>query len=195
MTLYSLAITLVLVMDPLGNIPIFLSILQRFSHKRQIQIIVREVIIAFCILCFFLFCGPFVMRCLNLSMNALSIAGGIILFLIAIRMIFPTEKKEAPEKEDEPFIVPLAIPLIAGPSAIATVLLFASRQPHQLLLLFSSIVAATLVFLIIMLCSPYLMRILGRRGLVAIERLMGMLLTAIAVQMFLSGIEHLVHSG
>lgn len=193
MTLYSVAITLILVMDPLGNIPIFLSILSRFDPKRQRRIILREVLIAFVLLTAFLFFGRYIMHWLNLSMAALSIAGGIVLFLIALRMIFPPEKRDTAEEAEEPFIVPLAVPLTAGPSAIATVLLFSSRESHKLLLLFGAIVLATIVFLLIMLCSRHLMRVLGRRGLVAIERLMGMILTSVAVQMLLSGIVAFVH--
>lgn len=188
MTLYSVAITLILVMDPLGNIPVFLSVLSRFNPERRRRIIIREVIIAFIILTIFLFFGRYIMHWLNLSTDALSIAGGIILFLIAVRMIFPPDKKDLAEDEEEPFIVPLAVPLTAGPSALAMVLLFSTREPHKLFLLFGAVVLATVVFLMIMLCSGYLMRILGRRGLIAVERLMGMILTAVAVQMFLSGI-------
>lgn len=193
MTFYTVAITLILVMDPLGNIPMFLSILKRFAPERQAKIIIREVFVAFIILTLFLFFGRYIMKWLNLSTEALSIAGGIILFLIALRMIFPPDKKEKAEDEpEEPFIVPLAVPLTAGPSALAMVLLFATREPHRTFLLFAAIVVATLVFLVIMLCSRYLMRILGRRGLIAIERLMGMILTAVAVQMLLSGILSLI---
>jgi multiple antibiotic resistance protein len=193
MTLYTVAITLILVMDPLGNIPVFLSVLERFEPRRQIKIIFREVFIAFVILTIFLFFGRYIMHGLNLSTEALSVAGGLILFLIAIRMIFPPEKKESPEDDpEEPFIVPLAVPLTAGPSALAMVLLFATREPNHLFSLFAAVTVATIIFLAIMLCSPYLMRILGRRGLIAVERLMGMILTAVAVQMLLSGIVHFI---
>lgn len=194
MNLYTVAITLILVMDPLGNIPVFLSVLRRFEPRRQIRIIIREVAIAFVILTVFLFFGRYIMHWLSLSTDALSIAGGIILFLIAIRMIFPPEAKEPTEQEEEePFIVPLAVPLTAGPSALAMVLLFATRDPHQIFSLFVAVIIATLVFLVILLCAPFLMKILGRRGLIAVERLMGMILTAVAVQMLLSGVVHFIN--
>lgn len=194
MNLYTVAITLILVMDPLGNIPVFLSILRRFEQRKQLQIIVREVAIAFAILSVFLFFGRYIMHWLNLSTEALSIAGGLILFLIAVRMIFPPATREATEAEmEEPFIVPLAVPLTAGPSALAMVLLFATREPDKIFSLFGAVVIASVVFLLIMLAAPFLMRILGNRGLIAVERLMGMILTAVAVQMLLSGIVHFVN--
>lgn len=194
MNLYTFATTLVLVMDPLGNIPVFLGILQRFDPKRRRRIINREVLVAFIILVLFLFFGRYVMDWLHLSTAAMSIAGGIILFLIALRMIFPPEKKEHSEFEDEePFIVPLAIPLIAGPSALTTVVLFSTNQPEKIFTVLCAIAIATVIFLGVMLCSDYLMRFLGKRGLIALERLMGMFLTMLAVQMFLTGITHIIH--
>lgn len=147
MTFYSIAITLILVMDPLGNIPVFLSVLRRYDPKQQRRIIAREVGIAFIILVIFLFCGRYIMHWLHLSTEALSIAGGIILFLIAIRMIFPAEPREGIEQEEEePFIVPLAVPLTAGPSALAMVLLFATRDPGHVWSLFAAVVLASVIF-------------------------------------------------
>lgn len=192
MTLYTATITLILVMDPLGNIPLFLTILRNYDFKTQRKIIIRETVIAFIILSVFLFFGKYLMEGLNITTSALSIAGAIVLFLISIRMIFPSDVKENPNQEvEEPFIVPLAVPLTAGPSAIAVVMLFVARNPSHLSLLFFAVTIASLSFLIIMLLSRYLMRLLGTRGLIAIERLMGMILTTIAVQMLLSGISAL----
>lgn len=193
MTLYTATITLVLVMDPLGNIPVFLSILRHFPQNRQKQIILRETIVAFIILSVFLFCGQYIMRGLNITASALSIAGAIILFLIAIRMIFPPDKKITKEDQEEPFIVPLAVPLTAGPSAIAMVLLFVTKDPGHQSMLFVAVLMATIAFLVIMLLGQQLMRVLGKRGLIAIERLMGMILTTIAVQMFLNGVVTYTH--
>lgn len=190
MTLYSATITFLLVMDPLGNIPLFLSILRRYDPKKQAAIITRETSIAYLILLLFLFFGQYIIRWLQISTAALGIAGGIVLFLIAIRMIFPPENTVDNEREvEEPYIVPLAVPLIAGPSAIAIVLLFVAQQPYQIGLLFGALTLASAFTLLILLVSRYLMRFLGKRGLIAIERLMGMILTTMAVQMFLSGLE------
>ncbi len=194
MTLYSATATLILVMDPLGNIPIFLSILKNFDAKAQQRIIIRESIIAFFVLITFLFCGKYIMEGLELTTSALSIAGSIILFLIAIRMIFPPQNNVQAEADaNEPYIVPLAIPLTAGPSAIAIVMLFVARAPEQLGMFFGAITIASVLFLVAMLLSRYLMRLLGDSVLLAVERLMGMILTTIAVQMFLSGVMSYIH--
>jgi len=194
-SIYSFSITLILVMDPLGNIPIFLSVLRKFDARTQNRIIIRETIIAFLILTLFLFFGRYILHGLSIATPALSIAGGIILFLIAIRMIFPSGRLNMSEEDcEEPLIVPLAIPLTAGPSAIAILLLFAARDPQQITSLFVGVVISCLIFLVVMLLARYLMKFLGRRGLIAIERLMGMILTTIAVQMFIAGtIQYIQH--
>jgi multiple antibiotic resistance protein len=190
MDLYAATMTLFLVMDPLGNIPIFLSILKPYDAAKKRRIIMREVGVAFVVLTVFLFFGHYVMRGLGITASALSVAGGIILFLIAINMIFPgLGAINTQNPSYEPFVVPLAIPMTAGPSSIAVVMLFVSRHPQHSSIYFLSIVIACLAFLLLMLLAQYLMKLLGERGLVAIERLMGMLLTVIAVQMFLQGIE------
>ena len=188
MTLYTITVMLILVMDPLGNIPVFLAILKKYDVRSQIRIILRESVIAFFILALFVFFGRYILHGLHITTPALSIAGGVILFIIAVRMILPPEQKIAKEDFEEPLIVPLAVPLTAGPSAIAVVLLFVTHDPHDLWLVFSGVFIASLSFTLIMLCSPFLMRIWGKRGLTAIERLMGMILTTIAVQIFLSGV-------
>ncbi|MFW0089463.1 MAG: MarC family protein, partial [Coxiella endosymbiont of Haemaphysalis japonica] len=188
MTLYTIAITLILVMDPLGNIPVFLAILRNYDTRTQTRIILRESAIAFIILGLFVFFGHYILHGLHITTPALGIAGGVILFIIALRMIFPSKQKAAKEDFEEPLIVPLAVPLTAGPSAMAMVLLFVTRDPHHLWLVFLGVLIASIMFTAIMLFAPFLMKILGKRGLTAIERLMGMILTTISVQMFLSGI-------
>ena len=191
MTLLSATITLILVMDPLGNIPVFISVLKPFSPQRQRFIICREVFIAFIIILIFLLCGKYILHGLHITTPALSISGGIILFVIAIRMIFPPQKKsEDAVTLEEPFIVPLAVPLTAGPSALATVVLLTSRAPQHMMHWAIAVVFANIIFLIIMLSSSFLIKLLKKRGLIAIERLMGMILTTVAVQMFLDGISH-----
>lgn len=193
MTLYTIAITLILVMDPLGNIPVFLAILRNYDTRTQTRIILRESAIAFIILGLFVFFGHYILHGLHITTPALGIAGGVILFIIALRMIFPLKQKAAKEDFEEPLIVPLAVPLTAGPSAMAMVLLFVTRDPHHLWLVFLGVLIASIMFTAIMLFAPFLMKILGKRGLTAIERLMGMILTTISVQMFLSGIAQYLH--
>lgn len=193
MTLYTITITLILVMDPLGNIPVFLAILRHYDTRTQTRIILRESAIAFVILGLFVFFGHYILHGLHITTSALGIAGGVILFIIALRMIFPSKQKAAKEDFEEPLIVPLAVPLTAGPSAMAMVLLFVTRDPHHLWLVFLGVLIASVMFTVIMLFAPFLMKILGKRGLTAIERLMGMILTTIAVQMFLAGIAQYLH--
>lgn len=195
MTLYTIVITLILVMDPLGNIPLFLAILRNYDTRTQIRIILRESIIAFLILALFVFLGRYILHGLHITTPSLIIAGSIILFIIALRMIFPSEQKTVKESFEEPLIVPLAVPLIAGPSAMAMVLLFVTQDPHHLWLVFLGVLTASTIFTVVMLFVPFVIKIFGNRWVTAIERLMGMILTTIAVQMFLFGItQYLSHS-
>lgn len=189
MTIYSAAITLILVMDPMGNVPVFLSLLKNVPPKRRLWILLRESLIAYIILVLFVFSGKYILQGLGLSEEAMRIAGGIILFLIALRMIFPHEDKQSGLPLGEPFIVPMAIPLIAGPSSMATVVLFSTQHggEHTLTVL-AAVTIASVVGTCILLLSEPLRRILRERGLIAVERLMGMILTTLAVQMFLTGV-------
>jgi multiple antibiotic resistance protein len=187
MSILSAAVLLFLVLDPLGNIPFFLLVLQKVDEHRRKMIILREMGIAFGVLVVFLFCGKYLLLLLQVSEPALGIAGGIILFIIAIRMIFYGSDKIFDDiLQGEPFIVPLAIPSVAGPSAMATVLLLMARDPGRWFEWLIALAAACLVTGIILLCSSRLIDLLGERVLVATERLMGMILTTIAVEMFLS---------
>lgn len=192
MTLYTAAITLFLVMDPLGNVPVFLSILHPIEPKKRSIIILRETFIAFLILTAFVFAGQNILNGLSITQPAISIAGGIILFMIAIKMIFPTQQGENLRTREpiteEPFIVPLAIPLIAGPSAMAAILLFTNEAPDKIMTCFAALIIASVACTLILLFANQLRKILGQKGLIAIERLMGMILTTLAVQMFLNGL-------
>lgn len=195
MTLYSAVLTLILVMDPLGNIPLFLSILNKVDPKRRQKIILRETFIAFLVLLLFLFFGKHILEGMHISQPALEIAGGIILFLIAIRMIFPHLNQEDNVKlSGEPLIVPLAIPLIAGPSTMTMVMLLSTQAPYEMTRWLIALTIAWLVTTTILVFAETLRKILGDRGLAATERLMGMILTTMAVQMFLSGFEQFLHA-
>jgi MarC family membrane protein len=190
MTLVSATILLFVVMDAFGNLPLFVSALDAVPVDRRQKVVVRELLIAFTILVVALFLGPYIMVALQISSFSLRIAGGIILFLIAVKMVFGgTQKLFIETPEGEPFIVPLAVPYVAGPSATATVLLlvgqYPSRWPEWLL----ALALASLANAAILLLATRLIPFLGVRGLCAIERLMGLLLTAVAVEMFLDGIR------
>lgn len=189
LSLVSATVTLVLVMDPIGNIPFFLSALRAVPPNRRQVVILRELIIAYAALLVFLFGGQTFLRFLQLRGESISIAGGIILFLIALRMVFPGMKQEA-EIEGEPLVVPLAIPGVAGPSALATVLLLVNSQPQRLLDWLLALTVAWVVCAIVLVASPVFYRALGERGVTAMERLMGMILVTVAVQMFLDGVRH-----
>lgn len=189
MTIFSASILLFLVMDPFGNIPFFLSALKNVEPHRQKKIIVRELLIALAVLVVFLFFGQYILKMLGISEPSLTMSGGIILFLIAIKMIFPSPGGIHEESvEGEPFIVPLAIPYVAGPSAMAALLFIMSREPGRWLEWLAALVLTWLVSGTIIFLSTGLRRFLGKRGLVAIERLMGMILITISVQMLMTGI-------
>jgi len=188
--LLSAVVTLFLVMDPLGNVPLFLSILKTVTPERRRIVLVREIGFAYGVLVMFLLVGEYLLRFLGVQQQAVSIAGGIVLFLIALRMIFPGEGGlTGPSLEGEPFVVPLAIPLLAGPSTLATVLLLQSTAPDSTGRLILALTIAWAVSGAILLSSTFLYRVLRERGLIAMERLMGMLLVMVAVQMLLNGVR------
>lgn len=192
MTIYSAAIMLFLVMDPFGNIPIFLSVLSRVNREKRGKIIIRELLIALLFLIFFLFFGKFILAGMHITEPALGIAGGTILFLIAIKMIFPSSNSSFVNEEDrndDPLVVPLAVPMVAGPSSLTMVILLSTQYPDQLLTWFGALLIAWSAGFVILILSEKLSEIVGRRTLKAIERLMGMILTTMAVQMLLTGIK------
>lgn len=193
-SLASAVVILLLVMDPLGNIPVFVSLLQNVPSERRRRVILRECAIAFALLLFFVFFGRRILDLLGLSDASLNIAGGVILFLIALRLVFKhPEGVFGNEPQDaEPFIVPLAIPSIAGPSAIATVILLVSRAPERMADWITALAVASALTLLLLLAAERIARLLGARGLAAVDRLMGLILTAIAVEMLLKGIEGFV---
>ena len=178
-------------MDPLGNLPIVVAILKDLKPERRRFVLVRELVLSLVILLLFLYGGQSFLNLLGVKEEAVSIAGGIILFLIAIRMIFPPPGGVVGLKEgEEPFLFPLAVPMIAGPSILAALILLANQQPGQMVDWTLALVGAWLVSSAILMFAPLLHRVLGERGLTAMERLMGMILVIIAVQMFLNGIGH-----
>lgn len=190
MTVLSAALLLFLILDPLGNIPVFLSLLKPLPAHRQRVVLVRELLIALVVLMGFLWGGKYVLELMHLRQESVAIAGGIVLFLIGIRMIFPRpEGLMGALPDGEPFIVPMAIPLIAGPSGMAAVMLMGSNEPTRLADWSMALLLAWGATAAILLCAPLLYRLLGARALTALERLMGMLLVAISVQMFLDGIS------
>lgn len=192
-TLFSISLSLFILMNSIGNTPFFLSLLKGIPLKRQKQIVVRELLIALSVIIIFNYIGAGLLNFLNITQEIVQIAGGVILFLLSLKMLFPTPQKEKKEEESElkkilePFIVPLAVPLVAGPAVLAAVMLY-SKQVSDLMML-SAISIAWLASLGILLLSANLSKWLGDRGILAIERLMGFIMVLIAIQMFLTGIK------
>ena len=190
MSWFTAAALLFLVMDPIGNIPFFLSCLKGVDPKRRTRIIIREMCIGLVIIMLMLFSGQYLMRLFDLSEESLNIAGGVILFLIALKMIFSGgEGVFSARLEGEPFIVPLATPLVAGPSLMAIITVFMTKEPNRWMEWTFACLAAWLVSSVILISSGYLSRFLGPKFLAAVESLMGLLLTAVSVEMFIKGVK------
>ncbi len=183
-------ILLLLVTDPFGNVPLFVSTLRQVAPERRHRVVLRECLIAFGLLLVFMFIGRPFLDALQLSEVALRIGGGVILFLIALRMVFPQPGGvfgQTHAGATEPLIVPLAIPALAGPSALVTVLLFSSQAKMSMWLYAAVISLVAVVWLAVLLAAERLQRVLGDAVMTAFERLMGLILTAIAIEMLLAG--------
>jgi len=196
MAFLSTTILLFLVIDPIGDIPIFLACLRSVPAERRSRVVLRECALGFVVLVVFMFFGQFFLQVLHLSITSLGISGGIILFIIALRMIFPTSEHMfgATDSGGEPLLFPLAIPSVAGPSALATVLLLVSRNPGQFWTDLAALVVAMTLATLILVSAGRIAMLLGRRVLTACERLMGLILTAVAVEMLLQGIRTFIES-
>ena len=192
MTVFSAATLLFLVMDPFGNIPCFLAALRNVDARRRNRVLVRELLIALAFLIGFQFAGQHVLGALQIGGPALTATGGTVLFLIAIKMVFPPRERGVEDVAGEPFIVPLAVPYVAGPSALASVLLIMNREPERWPEWLLAVFLAWLASGAILFASGALGRILGANMLIAIERLMGMLLVALAIQMLMTGVAQFV---
>ncbi|WP_395479720.1 YhgN family NAAT transporter [Candidatus Curculioniphilus buchneri] len=189
----STTILFFLLMDSIGNLPIFISILKHLEQKYRKIIIIREMLIALFIMLIFLLIGDHILSFLNIRMETVSISGGIILFLIAIKMLFPPKEANSYEKilssSEEPFLVPLAIPLVAGPSILGTLMLLAHQYPQQINQLAWALIIAWSLSVIVLMLSNVVLRLLGNKGLSALERLIGLLLIMLSIQMLLDGIK------
>lgn len=189
MTVTAAALLLFFILDPLGNIPVLLGLLKDLPPARQRRVLARELVIALIVLLVFLLGGQHVLHLMHLRQESVSIAGGIVLFLIGLKMIFPTAEGVMGEVPGgEPFIVPVAIPMIAGPSGMAAVMLLGSQQPGRMWEWMLALALAWGATAIILFASTWLQKLLGNRALAAVERLMGMVIVAISVQMLLDGI-------
>ena len=189
-------VLLLLVTDPFGNVPLFISTLAHVKPERRSRVVVRECLIAFFLLLMFMFGGRYFLEALQLSSTSLRIGGGVILFLIALKMVFPIAEGifgPAPEQGGEPLIVPLAIPALAGPSALVTVLLFSTSHRMSMWLYVIALMMVAAVWLVVLLSAERLLKALGPAVITAFERLMGLILTALAIEMLLAGITTYIH--
>lgn len=188
---WSIAFSLFFLMDSIGNVPLYLTVLRKVPAARQRVVIFRELLIALGFIVLFTLMGQSVFDFLGVREDAAHISGGLILFLISIRMIFPPQEPVIPPSFGEPLVVPLAIPLVAGPSVLTTVMLYSQQVP--MIPLLGAVGVAWGMSTAVLVSSPFLLRILGDRGLIALERLMGLILTLLAVQMLLTGIQVFLH--
>ena len=188
MSLFSITVTLFFIMDPVGNLSSYLSLVKDLDAKRQKWIIVREMLIALAAMIGFNYLGEYIFNLLDLSETTVRLSSGVILFLIAIKILFTAhDSPRANLPKGEPFVFPLAIPLIAGPALLATIMLYAHLEPYQSVMIIAILIAWLLSIATFFFAGP-IKRLLGNNGLMACERLIGMVLVLIAVQRFLEGI-------
>ncbi|WP_415719735.1 MarC family protein [Maridesulfovibrio sp.] len=192
-TVFEIAFPLFLIMDPLGNLPVCLSMLREYSSSRQRKILLRELFFALGIIILFMYMGAGLMKMLSIHQSTLRIAGGVILFIISMKMIFPKPDSVTEDTEKDPFIVPIAVPLFAGPSLLAAVMVYGSKEGAGLSVLSGVLLAWGMSF-IIMMTGPTMARVLGKRGLRACERLMGLILILLSVQMLEDGIAYYINN-
>ena len=187
----TIAFTIFFILNAPGQIPLFLAMLARFKHKTQLKIITRELIIALVLLLLFTFFGEWILKVLGISQAVIAAAGGILLFLISLTMIFPKPQAPTEVLASEPIVIPLAIPVITGPGAITTVMTYAHETGRPVMVAAAAF-CAWLPSLLILLLGSYIKKIMGEKGLMAIERLGGMLVCLIGINMATNGIFRLV---
>lgn len=193
----SYILTLILVMDPFGNIPLFITALKRVPQERRTKVLLRELLIALFIMMVFLFGGARLLAWLGISKYSLGISGGIVLFIMSVKLVFNSsidEQAQLSQKDEEPFLVPLAIPLIAGPASLSMLMILSAGDPAKVWYLFIAVLIASVLNGIVLLLSFPISNILGKRGIVALERLMGLIMVLISVNMMMGGISEFVTS-
>lgn len=185
----SIAFALFLLMDSFGNIPIYLSVLKDIEKKRRMTIIFREMLISLVIIIIFSLFGNAFFNFLGISQTSMKLSGGIVLFILGLNMIFPKKDAHTFDMDGEPFIFPLAVPLVAGPAVLAAVMIYAHQPAISKFMLISAVGIAWAGTAVVLLLAGYLAKWLNKRGLIALERMMGLFLIMIAIEMFLKGIN------
>lgn len=194
MTFISIVLVLFLIMDPIGNIQSFLAQLNGYDRQQRVKIIIREMCFALAVMLVFNFAGEIIFNVLDISEITVRLSSGVILFLFAFEILFPTVnnfRQNLPK--EEPYFIPLAVPLIAGPSLLATIMLYAHIEESLLVMVFAILLAWALALLILLFAEP-IHRLIGNNGLVACERLIGMILILLAIQRFMEGVLMFIHS-
>lgn len=193
----SYILTLILVMDPFGNIPLFITALKKVPTERRTKVLLRELFIALFIMMLFLFGGARMLSWLGIAKYSLGISGGIVLFIMSIKLVFNSsmdEQAQINQKDEEPFLVPLAIPLIAGPASLSMLMILSAGDPKKVWSLFIAVLIASVLNGIVLLLSFPISNILGKRGIIALERLTGLIMVLISVNMMMGGISEFVSS-
>lgn len=194
MSVLMLALTFFLVTNPIGNSPTILSLVKEFEFERQKKILFREAIFSLILALFFQFFGEMFLSLLQVKNYALSVTGGVLLILVSLKMIFVSNTKNAVEHlRQEPFIVPIATPLLSGPGLLTIIMLYSAQENNNLKIFFA-ILIAWIGVIGVLLAAPYMQRILGRRGMTALEQLMGMILSMISMDMIVRGAALFVES-
>lgn len=194
--LVSAFVTLFVVIDPIGLTPVFIALTPGLTAQQRRAIAIRATVIAAGLLFLFAFLGEQVLGFIGISMPAFRIAGGILLFLTALDMLFERRTKRREDQADvedvpDPSVFPIAIPLIAGPGAIASIILLAGQAegPVGMVSVLGVMVAVLIIVFLLFLSAPLIERALGKTGIVVVTRLLDMLLAALSVQFVLDGIR------
>lgn len=186
LTLFSMALTFFIIANPIGNTPAIAAILKDFPFERQKKIMLRESLIALAIAIFFQFIGDRFLRLLDIKDYTVSIAGGVLLIIVGLQMIFPKGEKKMEALKKEPYVVPIATPLITGGGLMSSIMLFSSLADNWVLVT-SAILLAWVGVIPVMLSAPYIQRLMGNRGLAVLSQLMGMLLILMSAQLVVNG--------
>lgn len=197
-TFLSALVLLLLVLDPFGSLPLFVATMRRVAPERRVRVALRESLIAFGILVAFMFGGRGFLELMHLSERSLEVAGGVILLLISMRMVFGGDghaPEEASAIDAEPMIVPIAVPMMAGPSALATVLLLVSRQPERIGQWVGALAVGVAVCGLVLVAAERIRQVIGDPMVSAVEKLMGLVLSALAVEMILAGLKRYFFAG
>jgi len=181
-------------MDPIGNIQSFISQLSRYDQRQRMWVLLREMLFALGLMLLFNFAGELFFNVLDISEITVRLSSGVILFLVAFEILFPTMnnfRQNLPK--EEPYFIPLAVPLIAGPSLLATIMLYAHIEESFVVMVVAILIAWVFALLVLMFAHP-IHRLIGNNGLMACERLIGMILILLAIQRFMEGVLMFIRS-